>query len=303
MANDYKLKERFSYTEKKYANRFNLNQDTRDNRRFIYKYMTIENFKLSIDFNGRTNKQTFFFVEPTKWSDKFEQRFYLADYDSLKPKPNALEIPRVYACCFSTSQNSDAAWYVYRNTQKGNEGLCVKLKLRRDKLCEQLCAYGQKSGHEYNLFDGCVDYDLDDSEIKYLHQKERPFFNGGSTIMAHNPLYDLFFNDGISLDKYLNLMMIKRSIFDYENEFRMFLVDNPAKKDKAKLPSKCKNIVAEVDWKEFLVSVEVDTGYSKANFDELKAWCNSELIMDPDNFNWESHNNMKEDHITIDSNK
>lgn len=302
MANDYKLKERFSYSDKKYANRFNLNQGSRDNRRFIYKYMTIENFKLSIDFYGSKNKQTFFFVEPTKWADKFEQRFYLADYGLLTPKPNAVDIPRVYACCFTTSNNSDAAWYVYRNTQKGNEGLCVKLKLRRDKLCEQLCAYGQRSGFEFNVFDGCVDYDLDDSQIKFLHQKERPFFNGTSTKIDHNPLYDLFFKDGINLDKYLNLMMIKRSIFDYENEFRMFLVDNPAKKDKAKLPSKSKNIVAEVNWNEFLVSVEVDTGYSKAAFEELKEWCISELNMNPSNFNWESHNNMKEDHINIDPN-
>ncbi len=303
MANDYKLKQRFSYSDKKYANRFNLNQGSRDNRRFIYKYMTIENFKLSINYNGSKNTQTFFFVEPTKWPDKFEQRFYLADYDSLTPKPNATDIPRVYACCFSTSNNSDAAWYVYRNTQKGNEGLCVKLKLRRDKLCEQLCAYSQKRGNEFSVFDGCVDYDLDDSQIKFLHQKERPYFNGSSIKIDHNPLYDLFFKDGINLDKYLNLMMIKRSMFDYEKEFRMFLVDNPAKKDKAKLPSRSKNIVAEVNWSEFLVSVEVDTGYSKVGFEELKKWCISELKINSSNFNWESHNNMEEDHIIIEPNQ
>ena len=48
----------------------------------VYKYMTLEAFILSL------YGQTLRFSEPSKWNDKYEQRFYCAKYNLLSAKYN-----------------------------------------------------------------------------------------------------------------------------------------------------------------------------------------------------------------------
>ena len=79
---EFTLKSLFSYAESKYNNRFNLNVGKRDDRHIIYKYMSIDSFKKSINYDGK-GKESLRFIEPTGWLDKYERRFYLADYANL----------------------------------------------------------------------------------------------------------------------------------------------------------------------------------------------------------------------------
>ena len=79
---------------------------------------------------------TWRFFEPNKWQDKYERRFYCADYQF----PNAHEAaPKLFATCVTRERNSEASWKVYA----GGTGLsqhCLQLELNLVEFRKQLQA-------------------------------------------------------------------------------------------------------------------------------------------------------------------
>ena len=249
--NDNLLKDILDYSENK--NRHCLgNNGKKFLKRDLTKYMTIESFKACIDFDKTSGKKTIQFVEPYNWDDEFEKRFYMAIYDRITKDKNTH--PRLYACCFSSVKKSYAAWKVFEDKKKGNEGLCVKLVIDRKKFSKELCKYQKRT---YQLYEGVVDYSLRDAEILHLHEK---YWNGKT-----NPLHNLFFGSGFVLAKYLTLLLIKRDSFDYEKEIRYFLI--PPK------PIKENKIYPEIDWGKVIKDVEVDIHYPDVDFKKLEQFC------------------------------
>ena len=248
------LKEILGYSKDK--NRFCLGNNcvkflTRD----LTKYMTVDAFKKCIDFDGSKKKTTIQFVEPYEWDDEFEQRFYIAKYDNIT-KDKDLH-PRLYACCFSSVKKSYAAWKVFEDKKKGDEGLCVKIVIDRKKFSKELCKFESRT---YNLYEGLVDYSLSDFNILHLHERNV----SGSLNLYHK----LFFQTSFGLANYLSLLLIKRDIFDYEKEIRYFLI--PPK------PIKETKIYPEIDWGKVIKDVEVDIHYPDVEFLKLKDFCYKE---------------------------
>lgn len=240
------LKEIISYTENK--NRFCLgNNSKKILKRDLTKYMTIESFKECIDFHQKNRKGTIQFVEPNKWDDEFEQRFYIANYDKISKNKDTH--PRLYSCCFSTVKKSYAAWRVFENKKKGDEGLCVKIVIDRKKFSKELCKYCKRT---YKIYEGVVDYCLSDYDILHLHEKSNKYHN-------------LFFGGKFDISNYLSLLLIKRDAFDYEKEFRYFMVPPTTIKES--------KIYPEIDWGRVIKDIEVDIHYPDSDFNSLKDFC------------------------------
>lgn len=244
------LKEIISYSENK--NRFCLgNSGKKPLNRDLTKYMTIESFKECIDYRKKRGKRTIQLVEPNNWDDEFEQRFYIANYDKISKDKHTH--PRLYSCCFSTVKKSYAAWRVFENKKKGNEGLCVKIVIDRKKFSKELCKYCKRT---YKIYEGVVGYSLSDYDILHLHEKS-------------NKYYQLFFSGKFELDNYLSLLLIKRDAFDYEKEFRYFMIPpTPIRENK---------IYPEINWGKVIKDVEVDIHYPDSDFKLLKDFCDHEF--------------------------
>ena len=246
------LKEILDYSKNK--NRFCLgNNGKKVLNRNLTKYMTIDAFKACIDFSGKNGRKTIQFVEPYLWDDEFEQRFYTANYKNVTKDNNTH--PHLYACCFSSVKKSYAAWKVFADNTKKEEGLCVKILIDRKKFSKQLCKFESRS---YKVYEGLVDYSLSDEAILHLH--ERNWANGNP-----NFYHDIFFNKKFELATYLSLLLIKRDIFDYEEELRYFLIPTSPKKDN--------KIYPEIDWGYVIKDVEVDIHYPNDKFYELRKFC------------------------------
>lgn len=142
-------------------------------------------------------------VEPSAWSDPYEKRFYTADYSNIKGfKPH-----RIYCSCFTQKVSNEAAWRMYGSRDTGIASRTIRFEFRRSALL-QLLDHGLS---ERKIYIGNALYDYTSKQIDGLH-------------LQKNPLYSRYFRN-FSLDKFLNLLLIKRKAFDYEQEVRMFLVD------------------------------------------------------------------------------
>lgn len=240
------LKEILGYSENK--NRFCLgNNGNKILKRELVKYMTIDSFKKCIDYSNTIGKKTIQFVEPNTWDDEFEQRFYIANYKNVTKDPNTH--PRLYACCFSSVKKSYAAWKVFEDKKNGDEGLCVKIVIDRKKFSKELCKYDKRS---YRIYEGLVDYGISDYQILHLHE-------------TSNNYHPIFFGGGFKLDNYLSLLLIKRDIFDYEKEFRYFMIPSS--------PIVANKIYPEIDWGKVIKDVEVDIHYPDSKFKSLQNFC------------------------------
>ena len=78
----------------------------RKKQMYMYKYMDIETAIKCL--KGRN----IMFVEPILWPDKYESRFYTANYSKIVKDFNNIT-PKLYACCFTFSRASEAAWKTY----------------------------------------------------------------------------------------------------------------------------------------------------------------------------------------------
>lgn len=88
----------YAFTRKK-DGRMVQSADTKTYQK-IYKYMTLETFMTCL-YTG-----TWRFFEPNKWQDKYERRFYCADYQF----PNAEDAaPKLFATCVTRERNGEAS--------------------------------------------------------------------------------------------------------------------------------------------------------------------------------------------------
>lgn len=180
-----------------YDNIFWLGEKQSSQTHVLYKYM---NVKYAIEFlkTGR-----FLMNEPSAWSAPYEKRFYTADFNNIEGfKPH-----RIYCTCFTQQVSNEAAWRMYSSKDTGIASRTIRFEFRRSTLLQALDR-GLRSG---KIYLGNALYDYTSKQIDGLH-------------LQKNPLYRRYFND-FSLDKFLNLLLIKRKAFEYEEEVRMFLVD------------------------------------------------------------------------------
>ena len=167
------------------------------NSKAIYKYMPIETALLCLQNN------TIRFSIPANWTDPFERYFYTANYDNVMSSPEF--DTRLFACCLTQNRDCEAAWKMYTNDTEKNP--CVQFKIYPG----QFRAFAEKFVIEKGvmLYEGMVSYDLDDYEILHLYQKS-------------NKNYPDIFTE-FNLEKYMNLMLLKRPFYKYEGEVRYLI--------------------------------------------------------------------------------
>lgn len=182
---------------KGYDNIFWLGEKKSSQTHVLYKYM---NVKYAIEF---LKTGYFLMNEPSAWSDPYEKRFYTADYSNIKGfKPH-----RIHCTCFTQQVSNEAAWRMYSSKDTGIASRTIRFEFRRSTLLQALDS-GLRSG---KIYLGNALYDYTSQKIDGLH-------------LQKSPLYQKYFSD-FSLEKFLSLLLIKRKAFEYEQEVRMFLVD------------------------------------------------------------------------------
>lgn len=207
--------------------------------RNLYKYMDLETALICI------KNKSIRFVQPSEWPDKYERHFYDADNTEITVDP--MVTPRLWACCFTTSKISEASWNTYRYGKRGLGNKCVKFQLSRSKFRDFL----RKDKRVKCTYEGFMDYSVSDFDIQHLHLKS-----------SH--LYGEVFNRPFALENFLSLLLLKRSAFNYENEFRFLLSLKKELTDMA--------IYIPVNWDTLIEKIEVDKDMSDMELDVLKTY-------------------------------
>lgn len=186
-----------------------------------YKYMSLETALLCL------KNKTLRFVEPSMWEDKYESRFYNANYENVLNGANEMEVcPIIYSNCFTCKKNNEAAWKIYTYGKNGLGARCVEFMLNKTKLREQLIS----NLKDCTIYEGRVSYIWED-DINTLHQKTIRRNKGDKS--EQNLWFELFFSN-FTQKEYLNLMLLKRDAFEHEQEFRIMIVQNTSNGVKGK---------------------------------------------------------------------
>ena len=206
----------------------------------VFKYMTLEAFLTSLYC------ETWRFFEPSKWNDKFEQRFYCAKYKL----PNAIgKTPQLFATCVTRAKNSEAAWKVYSNGQ-GLGAHCLQLELDIVELRKQLRASGLRFEEKLIVY-------KPENVIMDLHKKRKPS-------------YKKYFYP-FTLDSFLNLLSLKRDAYTYEQELRLFIIPtNGGTRNNCK---KAQYRDLKIKWRDVISKVRIDKNCSDAELVSIQRAC------------------------------
>lgn len=223
--------------------------------RYFYKYLDLDSALLSID-NGNL-----LFAEPSRWQDKYESRFYTADYRSQ----NVIEredCPLLLATCMTIKRYNEAAWVLYTYSKKGLGATCVEFQINKHKFRLQLL----KALEEHDrIYEGVVMYQspfvIDNMHHKIVKGEKNPNYYDYISRKENVPY----------LTNYLNLMLMKRDAFKHEIETRFFVIkDQMSDETKAKKNEEGKlgqSKLHNIDWIEIIEKVYIN---AKANSYEYK---------------------------------
>lgn len=155
------------------------------------------------------------FVQPSEWPDKYEARFYDANYNRIiKTKQRQEKTPRLYATCFTMSSTSEPAWKIYSYGKRGTASRCVLFKINLKALRSELNQLAKQINAK--VYESTVSY-KSDYYISTLHFR-----------LKNNEIQqvykDYFYH--FSRLKFLQLLSLKRDAFSYEHECRFFLIPN-----------------------------------------------------------------------------
>ena len=222
------------------SDRYTLGNEAEMRYTKVYKYMTIDAFLTSM-YCGNWR-----FFEPSKWNDRFEQRFYCAKYTF----PSAIgNTPQLYATCVTKIKNNEAAWKVYAHGL-GLGARCLQLELDIVELRKQLRASG------FRFEEKAVSYEKE-TVILDLHKKRKRYYNK--------------YFGSFSLDKFLKLLSLKRDAYAYEQELRLFIIPNNAGKRNGFKKAKYHDL--QIQWKDVITRVRVDKKCTSAELVSIQRAC------------------------------
>ena len=178
-----------------------------------FKYLSLDTALLCIENN------TIQFVEPSRWQDKYERRFYEADYSSQNV--NSEDCPMLFATCMTTTRFNEAAWKLYTYGKTGLGVSCVEFQINKFRFRQQLVKAVEQGD---KIYEGVVMY-CSQSMINNIHLKEIEE-KGSKKPNGHHTKYVTRKNDVPYINNYLNLLLMKRDAFKHENETRFFILKN-----------------------------------------------------------------------------
>lgn len=165
----------------------------------MFKYMNLETALICL------NDGTLRFSEPDRWEDKFEGRFYNADYSQLRVS-SVDDTPKLYACCFTYKKMSESAWKMYNGDAKGLRAKTIQIEINVAAFRKELLS---KLYNKDKVYEGRVCYDVCNSIIENIHKSGAKWHS------------DIVVN--FDLRKYLTLLLLKRNYFSHEQELRIFI--------------------------------------------------------------------------------
>ena len=180
-----------------YKNIYTLNGYTLpSDKQNFFKYMPYDRLMTSIE-----NKD-FVFVSPRTWRDPFERIYFNTDCSK-----HGYTTENIYCLCVTekSTTNEEAAWNTYTGQTKG-----VKISIDYKVLFQLLDNYAQEK--DCNIYIGRVIYDFEKRLIE--------------TIYKNQYYKEIFCPSQMSTEHYLSLLLLKRKSFSYENEIRIFIVQN-----------------------------------------------------------------------------
>ena len=208
----------------------------------VFKYMTLDAFLSSL----YSEKWRFF--EPSKWNDRFEQRFYCAKYTLPGASGNT---PQLFATCLTRAKNSEAAWKVYSNGQ-GLGAHCLQLELDIAELRRQIRASGFRFEEKAIIY-------KPENEIMNLHKKREPY-------------YKEYFNS-FTFDSFLKLLSLKRDAYTYEQELRLFVIPNNGGSGRRNKFKKADHKDIRINWSNVISKVRIDKKCSDAELVSIQRAC------------------------------
>lgn len=206
----------------------------------VFKYMTIEAFLISLF------SKTWRFYEPKQWNDKFERRFYCANY--LLPNSDE-NTPLLYATCVTKAKNSAAAWKVYSHGQ-GLSSHCVQLELDVVELRNEL----RKSGMR-----------VDEKDVVYKKENYILGLHKRSSVD-----YQYYFSK-FSYENFLSLLTLKREAYSYEQEVRFFVRSKDYKP--RSIRKRCEYYDIPIEWNRVIKKVRIDHSCSDAELVSVQQAC------------------------------
>lgn len=163
----------------------------------LYKYMSASRV---LDILEKHPHQIGF-VTPESWYDPYETKFLETDYTAL----GGYVQPKLYCfCARMDNRNEEASWKIYK---KDNEPL-LRLSIRTIDFLLSLDKFAK--ANDCDLYFSKVDYRLKQAEINALHKPSSPYYHE--------------FFDGFNDEQYVKVMSLKRWAFNYENEYRIFII-------------------------------------------------------------------------------
>lgn len=224
----------------------------------FYKYLSLDTALLCIENN------TIQFVEPSRWQDKYERRFYEADYSAHTTNPK--DIPLLFSTCVTTTRFNEAAWKLYTYGKTGIGVSCVEFQINKFKFRQQLVKAVNDSDR---IYEGVVMY-CSQSMIDNIHLKEVKVKGVLNTNKSHSRYVERRANVEY-LNNYLNLLLMKRDAFKHENETRFFVIKNDrigSKKAQQRIESDKvywgETILLNIDWIDIIDKIYINV--------EEKSW-------------------------------
>jgi hypothetical protein len=154
------------------------------------------------------------FLYPGLWENPLEKIYLETDYSALGFKQT-----KIYSLSFiAGDDNEDTEWKMYASNYRKT----VRCQVNTELLLEILSAFAAKNNLQ--VYAGNVNYEYSKEEIQTLH-------------LTKGKHYDRFFKD-FTLEKYLQLLLLKPKTLYWQNELRIFLVPKSHKqyfRDKLKV--------------------------------------------------------------------
>ena len=224
---------------------------------YFYKYLDLDSALKSI------NGGNILFSEPSRWQDKYESRFYTADYSNLGIDETK-DCPLLFANCMTTKRNNEAAWVLYTYGKTGSGAYCVEFQINKQKLRMQLL----KSLEENDkIYEGVVlyrtEYIINNLHRKQVADKDNTNYQ---RFIATKSASSFFAN-------YLNLLLMKRDAFQHENETRFYVLKDKKKGEaKAQLDAygtPGQKIFLSIDWIDIIEKVYVNAKEGSEEYNKL----------------------------------
>lgn len=200
----------------------------------FYRFISEE----ALDFllNG-----SFILKNPATWWDPYEKIIVNGDFTAI-----SYNKPAAYVACFTQANNSEAHWKMYTY----GHGNCFRVEFDLINLIGSFCLAEPFSPGPM-LYFGKVSYGLTENSLKAI---------GKNTCKYH----EIAFPKNFSNDNYVDLLLLKRRAFKWEEESRLVLLSEYNQEESMKLcydPSVLPT---------FVKSIKVGPSCDDAEYERLK---------------------------------